>query len=223
MKVKATGKVKEKLYLFKIKYFFSVPSRGRKAIVQQYPEIVAIAETFISQNGTGAHLRRRSDTHYINGVSLEDIRKHVTRVMKKSSPSFSISRDTIHRLLLPPTKRNRNSARYRGLINARKPPKRNTAEKKTHKDHHFASAQVNYNNQLFWLHEENSLVLSVDNKNKIIVDNAATHRKDYINKFYLENDAPNNYDHDYPHPNTKLNPEGYYNLSRKRSRSRSVW
>ena len=64
-------------------------------------------------------------------------------------------------------------------------------------------------NQLGVLFDENTLSLSVDNKNKVEVGIPATNRRSKINKFYLKEFSPNYFDHDFPHVVAKLVPAGY--------------
>jgi len=66
-----------------------------------------------------------------------------------------------------------NLYRYKSLINARVPPKRNNK----HKDFHFTSAQVSIVNEMATLCRWNTLTLSVDNKNKVDVEIPATGRR----------------------------------------------
>ena len=93
---------------------------GRPSYHSRYPEIVDCVKSFVEQSSAEAHLRRRTS------VTLNDIRKHVIAVL-----GISVSRDTIHRLMKPPRRLTTASKLYKGLVNARVPPKRNTKEKKT--------------------------------------------------------------------------------------------
>ena len=99
---------------------------GRPSYHSRYPEIVDCVKSFVEQSSAEAHLRRRTSVMYTNGVTLNDIRKHVIAVL-----GISVSRDTIHRLMKPPRRLTTASKLYKGLVNARVPPKRNTKEKKT--------------------------------------------------------------------------------------------
>ena len=133
-----------------------------------------------------------------------------------------MSRKAVHYLLNPPRKGTMSSKRYKGFIQARVPPKRNTKEKKEHPDFHFTSAQVKLINELSYLCSDNTLTLSVDNKNKVEVGIPATSRRSQIRTFYLTEDSPNYNDHDFPHSNCKLVPAGYQILQHRTFRSSSV-
>jgi len=154
---------------------------------------------------------------YTNGVSLKDITNHVFKTL-----GVKISRKAVHYLLKPPKKNTIASKRYKGLINARIPPKRNNNEKKTHEDFHFTCSQVNLVNEMAYFCKENTLSLSVDNKNKVEVGIPATSRRSQIRTFYLSEDSPNYNDHDFPHSKCKLVPAGYQILRHKTQRSRSL-
>ena len=94
---------------------------GRPSVVDFHPEIVEIVNDFITQHSSSAHDRRRDDAQYSHGVTLSAIRSHVLREI----PSLKeISVHTIHRLLLPPNKNRKASKRYKGLVDAKRPPKR---------------------------------------------------------------------------------------------------
>ena len=179
------------------------------------PRIVREIKCFIEQNTAAAHLRRRSSVMYTNGVSLRDIASHVMRKF-----NIKISKDTIHRLLLPRRKKTTASKRFKQLILARVPPKRNSGEKRIHPDFHYTCSQVSLVNQLAQLCTNNTVGLSVDNKMKVEIGNPATSRRSNIRKFYLVEDAPNYCDHDFPHRNTKLTPAGYQLRVLKLQRSR---
>ena len=153
---------------------------------------------------------------YTNGVSLRDIVQHVKKTL-----GITVNKDTIHNLMHPPRRKTKASKRYKCLIHARVPPKRNSKEKKTHIDFHFTCSQVNLVNEMASLCD-NTLSLSVDNKNKVEVGIPATSRRNQIRTFYMVSDSPNYNDHDFPHTNSKLVPAGYQILKNKPHRSRSL-
>lgn len=197
--------------------YFAAKKVGRPSIYQKHPELLPIITKFIEENTPGAHLRRRNDTMYMNGVSLKDIVKHVRQTL-----GIHIGRSTIHQLMVPPRKKTRNSVRYKSLINARVPPKKNNNAKCIHPDFHFTCAQVSLVNEMAFLCKENTLSMSVDNKNKVEVGIPATSRRSQIRSFYMVEDGINYNDHDFPHANSKLVPAGYQILRQKLSRSRSL-
>ena len=79
---------------------------GRPSYSSRYPELVPCIKSFIAQNTPAAHLRRRNDVMYLNGVTLKDIVSHVRRNL-----GLVISRSTIHNLMTPPRRKTLNSSR----------------------------------------------------------------------------------------------------------------
>jgi len=70
--------------------------------------------------------------------------------------------------------------------------------------------------------QENTLHLSVDNKNKVEVGIPATSRRTHIKTFHMIKASPDYYDHDFPNRNCKLIPSGYQILCQKTNSSRSL-
>ena len=190
---------------------------GRPSINEIYPEIVEAVRRFIEQSTAGAHLRRRSSDMYTNGLTLRDVSDYV-----KANYNIRISRDTVHRMLLPPRRKSIQSRRYKSLVPARIPPKRNDSVKIANPDYYYTSSQVSIVNQIAELYHENTLRLSVDNKNKIEIGNAAVNRRCQVQKFHLVGHGPDNWDHDFPYRNTKITPAGYQELKFMPKRSRSL-
>ena len=73
--------------------------------------------------------------------------------------------------------------RYKALINARVPPKRNNKEKAVHKDFHYTSAQVSIVNEMATICKQDTIAFSVDNKNKVEVGIPATSRRTNLRAF----------------------------------------
>ena len=111
----------------------------------KFLEIVVVVKEFIGQHSAAAYNRRREDTEYCHGVSIENIRRHVLQAIPELK---KISKSTIRRLLLPPQKNTNAACRYTGLVEAKLPLKRNDLSLKEHKDFHFTCAQVNFIGEL---------------------------------------------------------------------------
>ena len=191
---------------------------GRPSVVDCHPEIVEIVNDFITQHSSSAHDRRRDDAQYSHGVTLSAIRSHVLREI----PSLKeISVHTIHRLLLPPNKNRKAAKRYKSLIDAKRPPKRNDLTCKTHPDFHYTSAQVNIVGELAEMFSNETIAISADDKNKVNVGTLAVSRHFSINNIFATDDQPNYPDHDFPYANAKLVPAGYLLLKSRKRRSRS--
>ena len=77
------------------------------------------------------------------------------------------------------------SKRFKGMVNARVPPKRNTKEKISHKDFHYTCAQVNIVNEIACPSCSTTLAMYVDNKNKVKVGIPATSCRTAIRTFHM--------------------------------------
>ena len=80
------------------------------------------------------------------GVSLADMRKHVMREIPELAER-GISRDAIHMLLQPLHKNSTRSQRYKSLIDAKVPGKRNQYWEGS-ANQHFLFAMVSYREDL---------------------------------------------------------------------------
>ena len=76
------------------------------------------------------------------GVSLKNIRNHLLDQFPELK-EVGIQRDTIHFLMAPPRKNSSPSCRYKGLVDARVPTKRNCYRQDS-ANQHFLSARVAY-------------------------------------------------------------------------------
>ena len=113
----------------------------------------------------------------------------------------------------PPSKRNNAAKGYRGLINARVPPKRN--EKRNPNDNeHYYSARVKYAREACSMFPESSTMFSVDNKNKLRVSSCApaVDRRCTLSRIFPTDDSPNLFDHDFPTPGYLITPAGYMEM-----------
>ena len=118
---------------------------GRPNFHEMFPDLILCVENYIQQNTASAHLRRREGTMYLNGVTLNDITRHV-----KKELGIEVSQHTIHHLLRPKRTGTTTSKRFKSLINACVPPKNNSGEKRLHPHFHYMCAQINIVNE--WLH-----------------------------------------------------------------------
>jgi len=84
------------------------------------------------------------------------------------------------------------------------------------------SSQIYLVSEMAHMCQENTLHLSVDNKNKVEVGIPATSRRTHIKTFHMIKASPDYYDHDFPNRNCKLIPSGYQILCQKTNSSRSL-
>lgn len=129
-------------------------------MVSKFPDIVLCATTFIKANGFSAHERRREEVGKV-GVSLHEIR--VANVPNLKSHGISLS--SVAHLLEPPRHGTIASKRYKGLVAARVPGKRNQY-REDHKDQHYLFAQVAYRREFSSMFDKESAIFSVDDMNK---------------------------------------------------------
>ena len=143
------------------------------------------------------------------GVSLNDIKKHVL----KQIPGLQIiSRDAIHYLMAPPRKNATRSCRYKALVDAKVPGKRNQYREDS-ANQHFLFARVSYREQFVVKHENESCFYSCDDMNKIKMGPAiAVSRYHQQFRFFMRDDSPNYGDHDFPNPGYLLCCSGYQQL-----------
>ena len=98
--------------------FGPMKKTGRKATWEKFPKLTAVVDNFIKQNSFSAHGRRRETSGTGTGVTLEQIRKHVLNEIPELK---DISRNTVHRLMVPPRKRTVHARSFFSLVAARVP------------------------------------------------------------------------------------------------------
>lgn len=189
---------------------------GRPAHHVRYPTMVEEVASFIKLHSFTAQRRRRTDASSSMGVSLEEIRRHLFRVIPGLKDS-GISVDTVHRLMLPPRQGTSRAQQLKGLVSAKVPKKRNDAVLHEHQDHHYCSSLVASVNELF--EEFGELRVSCDDKNKINVGTPAVSHYHQISSFFMVGSSPNLPDHDFPYANSKIVPSGYLVMHGKRRRA----
>lgn len=186
---------------------------GRPSLVSKFPEIVLCATSFIKANGFSAHERRREEVGKV-GVSLHEIRDHLLANVPNLK-SHGISLSSVARLLEPPRHGTIASKRYKGLVAARVPGKRNQY-REDHKDQDYQLfAQVAYRREFSAMFDKESAILSTDDMNKIKVGALAVSRYHQIDRYFPTEGSPNVPDHDFPIPGYLIIPSGYMRLLNK--------
>lgn len=183
---------------------------GRPSLVSQFPEIVRAATSFVKANGYRAHERRRKQSGKV-GVSLREIRDHLVSTVPGLN---TISINSVARLMQPPRRGTVAGTRYRGVVEARVPGKRNQY-REFHKDQHYLFAQVAYRREFTAMFDNECAIFSCDDMNKIKVGALAVSRYHQIQRFFPVDDAPNVLDHDFPIPGYLIIPSGYMRLLSK--------
>ena len=188
----------------------TTPSQpGRPSLISKFPSIVSVATSFIKANGFSAHERRREQVGKV-GVSLREIREHLlATVTGLRSHRRSVS--SVARLMQPPQCGTIASSRYKGLVAARVPGKRNQF-REDHKDQHYLFAQVAYRREFTVCFDSECAIFSCDDMNKVKVGALAVSRYHQLQRFFPTDDAPNVPDHDFPIPGYLIIPSGYMRL-----------
>lgn len=180
---------------------------GRKLVFDRFPQLQYYTNQYVKQNSFEAHARRRGSG--MCGVNLVNIRRHIHNKMpllKQLKVKLSLS--TLHRQMLPPNRRHKASRLYRSIIKAKIPRKQNNVRRFDPDAHFYFSRMKLLRN--FNAHFSNDCVeVSCENKNKVHVGTLATGRMNKINKFFIDGDAPNYNDHDFPLAGYKITPMGY--------------
>ena len=99
---------------------------------------------------------------------------------------------------MPPRKRTTNAARYKQLIKACVPHKRNDELHATHADRQFCEAQVKMAMEFSARHSHRFQMVSADDMNKVNIGVPAVSRYHQLRRFFAVADGPNMPDHDFP-------------------------
>ena len=180
----------------------------------RFPELVECASNFIKDHSFAAHSRRRETTGTGTGLCLNDLKNHLLEHVP-GLKEHGISCDTIHHLMVPPRKNSGRAHRYKGLIDAKIPKKRNDYREDS-ENQHFLFARVKYREEFVAKYEEECCFYSCDDMNKLrLSPSPAVSRYHQQFRFFMQDDQPNLNDHDFPNPGYLLVPSGYQRLEIK--------
>ena len=126
---------------------------GRTPLYVKFPNLIACASEFIKNHSFSAHVRRRETTGTGAGVTLKEIQRHLLDNVPGLEESGGICRDTIHVMTVAPQKNHLRAKRYKNLIDARVPGKRNQYREKS-ANQHFLFARVKYREEFVSQHQE---------------------------------------------------------------------
>ena len=96
----------------------------------------------MKQHGLAAQCRRRNDTGFSSGVTINQIRQHLLENVQ-GLREHNISKSTVKRLFEAPNKPHNAAARYKGHIDARVGRKCNSY-RESHIDAHYLFAATNF-------------------------------------------------------------------------------
>ena len=91
---------------------------GPVPLFQRFPEIITEANTFLTDNGLAAHSRRRSDTSYSMGTTLQQLKLHLLKTVPGLN-TVGISNSAVHLLFRPANKMHTWGRRHHAVLNAR--------------------------------------------------------------------------------------------------------
>ena len=191
----------------------SKKTQGRKGLYEKYPVILELIQEKFGLADTHAHTRRRDSISYVNGVSLGDLKKHVEeKLREKFNIILDASPITYRRYLSAPSENNNASIRYLNLIEA-KLSKGSTDLSFDSIEQHWARTQITYLYSILSHSDQQSLIISLDDKAKVDIGKQAVSKYVKGNKFYLKDKQVRLPDHDFPLAQRyKITPSGYLQM-----------
>ena len=170
---------------------------GPVPLFQRFPEIITEANTFLTDNGLAAHSRRRSDTSYSMGTTLQQLKLHLLKTVPGLN-TVGISNSAVHLLFRPANKMHTWGRRHHAVLNAKVARKRNDACKDRPNAYHCAST-VKAAKQFCEKYPQLCTFVSVDDKAKGNMNGKPFVSRYHQNRaFYMEGEGPNFSDHDFP-------------------------
>lgn len=186
---------------------------GRPPLRDKYP-LVELVEKFMSSSHGGADKSRATDTYNMS-TTMKSMKSFVDDGLRAYCRNANIplpkqmpSIFTLRRLGLPPDRRSKASAYYKGLLPFKRAA-RNVNLTKEHPDFHYTAAHVLNMAEFATNFRDEVLMLSVDNKNKIILGAPAVQASRRAEGMYLTNFLPEMPDHNFPEDDGKMVPMGY--------------
>ena len=161
----------------------------------------------MKQHGLAAQCRRRNDTGFSSGVTINQIRQHLQENVQ-GLREHNISKSTVRRLFEAPNKSHNASARNKGHIDARVGTKCNSY-RESHIDVHYLFARNKFRREFVSMFPRSAPILSTDDMVKIKVGPPAVSRYHQVRKMFMRDDNMNLPDHDFPIPGYLLITSGY--------------
>ena len=148
--------------------------KGQPSIVSKFPIIPEEITNFIKTNGFKAQEKRRDDDFRSCGVSLNDIREHLLKVVPGLA-EHGIAANTIRYLFVPVHKSRSSAKRYLSIIPC-KVPKKDNSGRTENENNHFIHSRVGLRLEHAATYNTDYTVVSADAMNKIHVGTLAVSR-----------------------------------------------
>eukprot|EP00111_Clytia_hemisphaerica_P022411 TCONS_00065867-protein len=148
--------------------------KGQPSIVSKFPTIPDEITKFIKTNGFKAQEKRRDDDFRSCGVSLNDIRDHLLKVVPGLA-EHGIAPNTIRYLFVPVHKSRSSSKRYLGIVPC-KVPKKDNSGRTENENNHFIHSRVGMRFEHAATYNKDYSMISADAMNKIHVGTLAVSR-----------------------------------------------
>ena len=182
-------------------------SRNTYALETTFPRIVEEVAEFVKQHGFAAECRRRGETSYSSGVTINQIREHLY-VKIPELKDHTISLSTIRRVFEAPNKGHTTNERYKGYVSARVGTKFNSC-REPRNDARYLFARNKMRREMASLFKNDIRIVSVDDVANIKVSAPAVCRYHQVKRIFSRDDNPNRPDHDFPVPGYHLTVSGY--------------
>ncbi len=185
---------------------FPQPKRVRRCLHERFAEMTSVVEEYVKSTGYKAAQKRDSEAGCAVGARMKDV---AVVAVSEIGGLDSISPSTVRRLMVAPNKTFKVAKYYHGLIEAKRPANENSA-RETDPDFHAYSCRVRLICEFGAFFAEDVLMLSVDNKNKIMAGETAVDRRTRHKRVCPQDDTPNTRDHNFSFgAHNKFTPMGY--------------
>jgi len=175
-------------------------NKGRKSVVNEFPNIIQCIEEMLITNGLAADERRKKGIQYY-GTLLDMIVDHLLNVipgLRDKHPKLNAT--TIAHLMSPPRLGSTASRSYLSIIDARPYHNENSHRITTHRAHSCA-AYVKFFSQLFVSDKEDVIIMSADKKNLLILGtDPCVSRYNKKRAYFKTGMRPQSNIHDFDHP-----------------------
>lgn len=173
----------------------SKPKPGRQPLHAKFPSIPNIISDYIKGTGSVSANDKRRETTGNSGMFLNQVRSHVLSKLPLLA-SWGVGLKVLHYQYKPPDKRFNASKKYRGEVDMKVPHKKNNL-RKANPNAHAVFAQVKYMKEMAAEFHDFVVETSLDGKCKIPVGKVSVDRRCNIRSFFMQDDGPDNPDHDY--------------------------